>query len=96
MALHIPLIAVPAQSLTVNLSGQQCEIVVAQKGEEVFMSLRVNSVQVLTNSICRDRVDMVRQEYLPFVGQLAFVDTQGTNDPDYTGFGARYKLAYIP
>lgn len=95
--LRVPLIAVPAQSLVINLGGQQCEITIAEKYPGgVFLSLRVNSVQVLTSMICRDRVSLVRFPYRGFNGTLAFVDTQGTSDPTYTGFGSRYQLAYVP
>ncbi len=95
--LRIPLVAKPSQSMAITLGGQRCEIEIRQKFTGgVFLSLKANGVQIRTNAICRDRVPVVRQEYLPFVGKLAFVDTQGTNDPDYTGFGTRYQLAYIP
>lgn len=97
MTIRIPLIATPSQSLTVNLNGQQCEIKIDQKYTGgVFLSLVVDSVSVRAFAICRDRVSLVRQSYLPFVGKLAFVDTQGVSDPDYTGFGTRYQLVYIP
>ncbi len=95
--LRIPLIPTPSQSLTVNLGGQKCEIKIDQKYDNhVFLSMRVNDVDVVTSGICRDRVSLVRHDYLPFIGTLAFVDTQGASDPVYTGFGSRFQLAYIP
>jgi hypothetical protein len=27
-------------------------------------------------------------------GQLIFLDTQGTSDPEWTGLGSRYRLSY--
>lgn len=95
--LRVPIVAVPSQSLAVNLGGQQCEIKIDQKYDGgVFLSLRVDGVSVVSFGICRDRVSLVRHDYLPFVGKLAFVDTQGASDPDYRGFGTRFQLAYIP
>lgn len=95
--LRVPIIAAPAQSLKVNLGGQRCEIEINQKYPGgVFLSLTVNGVSVVNYAICRDRVSIVRHSYLNFVGTLSFVDTQGTSDPDYTGFGSRFQLAYIP
>ncbi len=95
--MRVPLISTPSQSLTVNLGGQQCEIQIAQKYTGgVFLSMKVDGVQVVTSKLCRDRVSIVRAAYMPFVGELSFVDTQGTSDPDYTGFGSRYQLAYLP
>jgi hypothetical protein len=37
----------------------------------------------------------VRDEYLGFIGDLAFFDTQGMTDPDWTGLGSRYILGYF-
>lgn len=97
MTLRIPLIATPSQSLSVSLGGQQCEIQIDQKYTGgVFLSLVVNGISVISCAICRDRVSLVRHPYLPFAGTLAFIDTQGKTDPDYTGFGTRYQLAYLP
>lgn len=96
MTLRIPLIAVPSQSLAVNLASQRCEIQVDQKSTGVFFSMRVDGVSVTSFKMCRDRVSLVRGGYLPFVGTLAFMDTQGLNDPDYKGFGTRFHLVYIP
>lgn len=96
MSTNIPIIATPNQSLTVNLGGQMCKITVIQRGDNVYLSLIANNINILTNTLCRDRVNLVRDSYLPFVGMLAFIDTQGYSDPDYSGFGSRYKLAYIP
>lgn len=93
----IPLSPTPSQSLRVNLAGQRCVIQVDQKyAGGVFLSLTVNDTRVLDFRICRDRVKLVRAEYAPFAGNLAFVDTRGTDDPDYQEFGSRYKLVYIP
>lgn len=97
MSQYIPLIATPSQKCTVTLGGQRCVIQVDQKySGGVFLSLTVNDVSVLSFRLCRDRVSIVPSSYLPFSGTLAWIDTQGTSDPDYTGFGSRYKLAYIP
>lgn len=96
MTFRIPLIAVPSQSLTVNLTNQRCEIQVDQKSTGVFFSMRVDGVSVASFKMCRDRVSLVRGGHLPFVGTLAFVDTQGLSDPDYKGFSSRFHLVYIP
>jgi hypothetical protein len=96
MSIRVPIIASPNQSLTINLAAQTCKISINQRGALVYLSLTVNNIDVLTNKLCRDRVMLVRDAYLPFVGHLAFIDTRGADDPDYGGFGTRYKLAYLP
>ena len=90
--LVIPLVATPSQELTVTLGGQFCKIAVRQKSTGVFLDLTVGATVVNTGCVCLDRVAIIRLG--GFIGQLRFVDTQGKNDPDYTGFNTRYKLTY--
>lgn len=97
MTQYVPIIATPSQTMTVNLGGQQCTIQIDQKYTGgVFLTLTANGKPIVTSRMCRDRVGLVRSAYLPFFGNLAFVDTQGATDPDWRAFGTRYKLAYIP
>lgn len=92
----IPLAPRPSQTLSVALGGQSCKIAVFQKAQGVFISLSVGGIPIITSVVCLDRVRTVRYATLGFIGDLAFVDTHGQDDPDYTGFGERFKLAYIP
>ena len=92
----IPLIPTPSQKLSVILGPQDSQILVEQKGDYMYLSLAVNNKPVINTVICRDRVRLVRYAYLGFVGNLAFVDTQGTDDPHYTGLGSRFILVYEP
>lgn len=91
----IPLQAVPSQSLSVLLDQQNCQINVYQKSTGLFLDLSVNDVSIVSAVICRDRTLMVRQAYKGFSGDLCFADSQGTNDPDYTGLDGRYVLVYL-
>jgi hypothetical protein len=92
----IPITAVPSQTFSVQLAGQDCDIALYQKSTGLFMDLTLNGVQILSAMLCLDRVYLVRYAYLGFVGNLAFVDTQGTIDPSYDGLGSRFILAYFP
>lgn len=92
----IPLQPVAAQNLSILLGDQNCQISVAQKGAFLYLSLSVNNNPIITGVICRDRVRLVRYAYLGFVGNLSFVDTIGSDDPQYSGLGSRFKLAYLP
>lgn len=93
----IPLAATPAQSLTVQLAGQNCKINVYEKTTGVYLDLLVNNAPVVTCVLCLDRVRMIRETYMGFVGDLTFVDTQGTSDPTNSGFGnaPRFLLVYL-
>lgn len=91
----IPLQAVPSQTVQVSLAGQSCKINVYQLDSGLYCDLFVNNVMILGGIICQDRNRIVRDAYFGFVGDLGFIDTQGTQDPDYTGLGSRYNLAYL-
>jgi hypothetical protein len=101
----IPLTPQESLSFPVQLTGQsggqsvqqQCKINLYQKENYgLFFDLFLNGSQIISAMLCLDRVGLVRQSYLGFIGQLAFVDTQGTNDPYYTDLGSRYILTYTP
>lgn len=91
----VPIISKPAQTLSVQLGEQDCSLSIYTLSTGLYMDLTVNSVQILQTMICLDRVGLVRFPYLGFVGQLVFIDTEGTDDPVYTGLGTRFVLAYI-
>lgn len=91
----IPLQAVPSQRITVLLANQNCQIKVYQKTTGVYLDLYINDAPIVTGVVCRDRVALVRDSYLGFVGDLSFFDTQGVADPEYGGIGARYQLVYL-
>jgi hypothetical protein len=61
----------------------------------MYFDLTLNGTLIVSTMICLDRVNLVRYAYLGFIGNLAFIDTQGTTDPVYTGLGSRYILTYF-
>lgn len=91
----VPLNPVPNQAVTVTLGGQACQVDVKQKRTGVFLDLYVGGALVIAGALCQDRNPVVRSVYLGFVGDLAFIDTQGTSDPTFNGLGTRYLLAYL-
>ena len=92
----IPLIPEASQSLDVNLAGQSCRIEIYQKSVGLLLDLSVGDRYVVVGQICRDRCRLIRLQYLGFIGDLAFFDTQGANDPESSGLGSRWKLIYLP
>lgn len=90
----IPIVAVPSQSFTIQLGTQNCAINIYQLSTGLYFDLTVNNQDIVNTMICLNLVGLVREEYLGFVGQLAFVDTQGNSDPTYDGLGSRYQLIY--
>jgi hypothetical protein len=96
----IPLAPVASQQINVTLGGQACSINVYQKSTGVYLDLFLNNQPISTTVRCLNEAELVEdRQYLGFVGNLMFVDTQGETDPTYTGFGpeptGRYQLVYI-
>jgi len=90
----IPISAVASQTFTIQLGTQNCTIVLNQKNTGLFFDLFVDQSPIVQSMLCLNLVGLVREEYLGFIGQLAFIDTKGTSDPYYTGLGSQYQLIY--
>lgn len=93
---RIPLVAIPAQKLSITLGTQRCQISVYQKSTGLYFDLLLAGVPVAVGVYCANRTNLVRNQYVSFAGNLAFIDTMGDNDPDYTGLATRYRLVYVP
>lgn len=92
----IPLQSIPNQTLTILLGGQLAKLsIYTLLDGNLYMDVLVNDAAVITGVICMNENLIVRDIYLGFIGDLAFVDTQGSNNPVYTGLGVRYQLAYL-
>jgi hypothetical protein len=91
----IALQPVPSQQLQVVLGGQNCQIAVYLKGENLFVDLNSNGADISIAVIARDVIPLVPTTYLGFVGNLIFTDTQGSSDPTFDGLGSRYQLVYL-
>jgi hypothetical protein len=81
--------------LTVQLNQQNCNINVYQGIGGLFIDLGINGKLIIGGVIAHDRCKIVRDPYLGFTGDLAFWDSQGTQDPDWTGLNQRYYLGYF-
>lgn len=91
----IPLRATPNQTLTVLLANQNCRINVYQRFFGLYVDLAVGAVPIFNGVVAQQANRLKRYDYLPFVGDLAFFDTQGKTNPSYTGLGSRYQLVYL-
>lgn len=91
----VPLQAVPNQTLQVQLGEQACIINLYQSAYALFIDLYVGNSLIACGVICENLNRVVRAAYRGFVGDLAFVDTQGSSDPVYTGLGSRFQLIYF-
>lgn len=91
----VSLEAVKEQTVNVALNQQQCSIRLVQRDSSMYMDLSVNNVPLIQGVPCLYANKMVRYAYLGFSGDLVFLDTQGTSDPEYSNLGGRYKLFYM-
>ena len=91
----VPLQPVPSQSTKVVLGGQNCQILIYQKPQGCLVDINADGVDIVVGIIGRDAVPLVCREYTGFIGNLLFIDTQGSDDPSYDGLGSRWSLVYL-
>ena len=91
----VPLATTEAQTLNIVLNNQICQINVYQKFYGVFVDLYVNNTLIIGGVIAQNLNRIVISAYLGFKGDLMFLDTEGDDDPDWTGLGTRWILIYI-
>lgn len=96
--LIIPTTPVPAQNLQVVLAGQACLLNIYQRLSGMYMNVYIDNgaTAVIGGVICENANRIVRDAYLGFVGDLAWLDNSGDGaDPYYTGLGTQFSLAYL-
>ena len=91
----VPVQTLPNQQVQVQLGAQACQLNVYQTTFGLFMDVYVNGTLIIGGVLCQNLNRIVRSLYLGFTGDFAFVDTQGSTDPVYTGLGSRYLLGYF-
>jgi hypothetical protein len=92
----LPLQALPNQMLTILLAKQLVKLsIYTMVDGNMYMDVFVNHVAIITGVICQNQNRIVRDAYLGFIGDLAFNDTLGSDDPVYSGLGTRYQLFYL-
>jgi hypothetical protein len=95
MAQQIALQPVPSQQLQVVLDGQQCSLSIYVKSQCMFFDLALSGSPIAYAVQCKNMISLVPTSYLGFEGYLVFVDTQGSEDPQYSGLGSRWQLLYL-
>lgn len=93
--LQVPLKPIANQTAVIALGGQNCRINIYQRDTGLFCTLYADDRLIISGVICENLNRLVRDAYLGFIGDLGFYDTQGVDDPYYTGLGVRYLLVYI-
>jgi len=92
---QIPINQVPNQTLSCVLSEQSVTLAIRQTDYGVFMDVYKSGTLVIGGVICEVMNRIVRSTYLHFDGDFFWQDTQGSDDPDYSGFNDRWLLFYV-
>lgn len=91
----IPLDAIPSQTLSIVLAGQNCQIAVDTLSTGMYFTLTADGRSICINTICRNSQLLLEdRRYLGFVGDFAFIDINGDADPEFAGLGSRWFLLY--
>lgn len=87
----------PSKSQIVNviLNSQNCKLKIHQRSTSLYMDIYINDRAVALGVLCLNCNFIVRYKYLGFSGDLVFVDTLGSSNPEWSGIGERYKLYYL-
>ena len=93
--LIVPIKPLPNQTLQVQLAGQAVSLNIYQLAYGLFVDVLLNNSPVISGVIAQNLNRIVRSLYLGLVGDFVFVDTQGDEDPVYTGLGSRFLLVYL-
>lgn len=100
----IPIQAVPVQTVSTVVDGQNCQIYLNQTSYGMLFDLNVNGIDVVDAIACQDANPLVCIQYNGFQGNFFFIDTQGNEDPpagnvgdpsSAVGLGSRWQLVYI-
>lgn len=90
---QIPIQALPNQSFSVQLDGNQWDWTIELVGEAIAVSLSLNSVVVLTGLNIASGSRIIPAEYEE-AGNFVLV-TMSQQVPDYTQFGTSQQLIYL-
>jgi hypothetical protein len=83
------------QEVSVSLGDQSCKIRLHQRSTGFYIDLWRGNTPIMQGVICLNCTWLVRYPYLGFSGDLVFVDTLGTDDPQWDEIGTRFKLYYM-
>ena len=93
--IEIPVNSTADQQLSVVLAGQNCVIRIYTLSTGMYLDLSVDGNQICTGSLIWGNALIVKNRYNGFSGNLMILDTQGTDNPVYSGLGSRFVLMYV-
>ncbi|MCX8667427.1 hypothetical protein J3T99_07365 [Acetobacteraceae bacterium B3987] len=94
MIYTIPLQPTAAQSMSCPIAGLQCQIWLRQLATGLYLDLTASTTPLLRGILCQNETDLIRNPACLLPGRLYFTDTQGHDDPIFSGLGSRFLLHY--
>ena len=92
----ISLQPVPNQTASMLVAGQLAGInLYTMSDGNLYIDILLNNLPILTGVLCLNKTRIVRDAYFGFIGDFIFVDTQGSNDPQFAELGTRYQFNYV-
>ena len=91
----IPLSAIPNQTLSVVLDGQDCTISLYWRQVRLYLDLISNGIRVVTGAVCENKANVLQSRRLYFQGSLHFFDGEGDRPPRYEGLDTRWVFVFI-
>lgn len=82
------------QLLTLPLGTAIATISLSQLGTGLYADIGIDGTLIAAGILALDGVPLLNNPYLGFPGDIAIFDTQGNDDPDYTGLGSRFQLLW--
>ncbi len=95
MLLEIPIRSIPGQMFLVVLNGQNCYFKILSRRGHLFCGLTIDETPVFDGMVCRDRLPLKQSRVQPLIGNVAFFDTEGEEDPRWKGLGTRFRFVYF-
>lgn len=91
----IPVADVYGQTVSCTVNNQSVLLRIRQVSTGLFMDVTSGGSLVIGGVICENLNRIVRDVYRGFIGDFAWIDTQGSDDPSSPGLGSRFVLAYL-
>lgn len=97
--IRLPLLATPSQSFECVLNAQNCTITLKTRDYDgvprLYCNLAVNKTLIWGDVLCLHMVGIKLYRYLPFTGNLVFVDMAAQDPPLWSGLDDRWRLVYL-
>ena len=95
MILQIQLANIPNQSVSVDIEGKHLVFEFVTRGGQLYAnSIAVEDEVIVRGIACLNKNNIIGLVNSGLSGKLYFLDTEGSESPNYTGFNTRWIFLY--